>query len=113
LIKELLQTKININNITSELIHIAQNAGDSIMAVYKKETFNQQLKSDNILLTEADIASHNIIVNNLRQLTLDIPVLSEESKFIPWNERKQWNKYWLIDPLNGTKEFVKKWRIYD
>jgi 3'(2'), 5'-bisphosphate nucleotidase len=100
--------KINLDAKTSKLVHIAKDAGNSIMEIYEKETFNQQLKSDNSPLTEADVASHNVIINGLKQLTPDIPILSEESCDISWNERKQWCNYWLIDPLDGTKEFIKR-----
>ena len=93
---------------TNQLIQIAQNAGKAIMDIYKKETFNQQLKSDNSPLTEADITSNNIIIDGLKQLTPDIPILSEESSKVSWQERKRWNRYWLIDPLDGTKEFVNR-----
>src|SRR5690606_3733795 len=59
-------------------------------------------------LTLADMRSHEIIVNGLRELTPDIPVLSEEASDIPFSERKQWQRYWLVDPLDGTKEFVSR-----
>jgi len=100
--------KTSLDVTTKQLIQIAINAGNAIMDIYKKETFNQQLKSDNSPLTEADIASNNIIIGGLKQLTPNIPILSEESAEISWKERKQWDRYWLIDPLDGTKEFLKK-----
>jgi len=100
--------KTSLDVTTKQLIRIAKNAGNAIMDIYKKETFIQQLKSDNSPLTEADIASNNIIIGGLKQLTPNIPILSEESAEISWKERKQWNYYWLIDPLDGTKEFLKK-----
>jgi 3''(2''),5''-bisphosphate nucleotidase (EC 3.1.3.7) len=81
---------------------------EKILQIYNKESFDQQLKSDNSPLTEADIAAHNLIEKQLKLITPEIPVLSEESSSIPWQERKQWNYYWLIDPLDGTKEFIKK-----
>ena len=95
---------INVNKI----INIAHKAGEKILQIYNKESFDQQLKSDNSPLTEADIAAHNLIEKQLKLITPEIPVLSEESSSIPWQERKQWNYYWLIDPLDGTKEFIKK-----
>jgi 3'(2'), 5'-bisphosphate nucleotidase len=100
--------KTSLDVTTKQLIQIAINAGNAIMDIYKKETFNQQLKSDNSPLTEADIASNNIIIGGLKQLTPNIPILSEESAEISWKERKQWNYYWLIDPLDGTKEFINR-----
>ncbi len=100
--------KTNLDVTTEQLVQIAKNAGNAIMDIYKKATFSQQFKLDNSPLTEADIASNNIIISSLMQLTPNIPILSEESTEISWKERKQWNRYWLIDPLDGTKEFIKR-----
>ena len=96
--------KIDIDNI----IEIAKDAGDKILEVYNKKSFDYQLKIDNSPLTEADIASHNLITQQLNEITPTIPILSEESSTISWQERKQWDYYWLVDPLDGTKEFIKK-----
>jgi 3'(2'), 5'-bisphosphate nucleotidase len=65
-------------------------------------------KDDHSPLTAADLASHRTIVAGLRKLTPEIPVLSEESAALPFAERAQWRRYWLVDPLDGTKEFVKR-----
>jgi 3'(2'), 5'-bisphosphate nucleotidase len=65
-------------------------------------------KADNSPLTAADTAAHGIILEGLRKLPSQWPVLSEESKHIPYDERKRWEVYWLVDPLDGTKEFIKK-----
>ena len=59
-------------------------------------------------LTSADLASHRLITESLKKLTPDIPVLSEESSEIPYSERSSWENYWLIDPLDGTREFIKR-----
>jgi len=93
---------------TDDIIDIAKDAGDKILQIYNKESFNHQLKTDNSPLTEADIAAHNLIQQRLEIITPTIPILSEESSTIPWQERKQWDYYWLVDPLDGTKEFIKK-----
>ena len=82
-------------------------AGEAIMKVYKTD-FNIQIKKDSSPVTEADLASHEIITSNLKKLTPNIPVISEESCRIPLHERAKWGEYWLIDPLDGTKEFIKK-----
>jgi len=95
--------KIDIHKIN----HIAQKAGDEIMKIYQ-QAFDVAYKSDNSPLTKADIKSNEIIVNDLKYLYPDIPVLSEENKEIPYEERKNWKYFWLIDPLDGTKEFIKK-----
>jgi len=96
--------KIDINNI----VDIAKDAGDKILEIYNKESFDYQLKTDNSPLTEADVAAHNLIQQRLEKITPMIPILSEESSSISWQERKQWDYYWLVDPLDGTKEFIKK-----
>lgn len=90
----------------SPVIAIAREAGDAIMAIYQKD-FAVYEKSDASPLTEADLAAHNLIVKKLTELT-DYPILSEESADIDWQVRKQWQTYWLVDPLDGTKEFIKK-----
>ena len=95
---------INIENI----VNLSHDAGKLIFDIYQSNNFEQQLKSDSSPLTKADLASHNLIVNRLRELTPNIPILSEESINIAWQERKSWQEYWLIDPLDGTKEFIKK-----
>jgi len=86
---------------------LAMKAGDQIMDIYKRD-FQVENKSDSSPLTEADLASHHCIVDGLNALTPDIPVLSEESSINDLKGRISWRKYWLIDPLDGTKEFIKK-----
>lgn len=86
---------------------IAINAGKKIMAIYDMD-FDIYNKKDKSPLTEADLASHHHIINQLVALDTGFPILSEESADIDWNERKSWQTYWLIDPLDGTKEFIKK-----
>lgn len=90
-----------------ELLRLAREAGDAILKIYNTD-FNVERKHDNSPLTEADLASHRTIVNALARLTPEIPVLSEESVKIPFETRRSWNRYWLIDPLDGTREFVKR-----
>jgi len=91
-----------------DIVNLSHDAGKLILDIYQSDDFDEQLKSDSSPLTKADLASHNLIVNRLRELTPNIPILSEESTNIAWQERKSWQKYWLIDPLDGTKEFIKK-----
>ncbi|HID44214.1 MAG TPA: 3'(2'),5'-bisphosphate nucleotidase CysQ [Chromatiaceae bacterium] len=86
---------------------IAREAGEAILQIYADD-FDVQEKADNSPLTLADMASHHLIDAELRQLTPEIPVLSEESASLPYAERRQWSRYWLIDPLDGTREFVKR-----
>ena len=91
-----------------KLIAAAKAAGDAIMQVYESEDFGVETKADNSPLTKADLASNKVILEHLRSLTPDIPVLSEESKHLLFAERKDWTQFWLVDPLDGTKEFIKR-----
>lgn len=86
---------------------LAIRAGRSILEVYEK-AFDVEYKEDNSPLTEADRVSHQVILQGLHQLYPDIPVLSEEGKSISFNDRKAWKCFWLVDPLDGTKEFIKR-----
>ena len=78
-----------------------------ILQVYNTE-FAVQTKQDESPLTQADLAAHRVIAAGLQQLTPDIPIISEESVLPPFSERGQWQRYWLVDPLDGTKEFVNR-----
>ncbi|MGI9281237.1 MAG: 3'(2'),5'-bisphosphate nucleotidase CysQ [Endozoicomonas sp.] len=89
------------------IIEIARKAGDAIMSVYGRD-FATYEKKDESPLTEADLAAHEVIVAGLSELTSELPILSEESANISWQERSQWSSYWLVDPLDGTKEFIKR-----
>ncbi len=86
---------------------IAEAAGRAILAVYETE-FAVDAKDDDSPLTQADMASHRRIMAGLAALTPDVPVLSEEGGLPEFAERRQWRRYWLVDPLDGTKEFVKR-----
>ena len=94
----------------STLLFIAKEAaleaGTAIMQVYESMNFSVEYKKDNSPLTAADKAAHEIIKKKLA--TTSIPVLSEEDKMIPYEERRQWDYFWLVDPLDGTKEFIKR-----
>ena len=89
------------------VVDLAIQAGDAILEVYATD-FDVQEKADASPLTQADMASHRRIDRGLRALTPDIPVLSEESGLPDYAERSQWETYWLVDPLDGTKEFVNR-----
>ena len=95
------------NNEKRAVINLAKAAGEKIMAIYVQD-FEVDYKDDSSPLTQADLASHHCIVDGLRELTPQIPVLSEESSEDEKRNRMSWQTYWLIDPLDGTKEFVKK-----
>ena len=90
-----------------DIVHIAKEAGNAIMEIYKKD-FTIEYKDDKSPLTAADLKSNEIICNALATLYPRIPILSEENKEVPYVDRKDWNYFWLIDPIDGTKEFIKK-----
>ena len=87
---------------------LARQAGEAILTIYQDEALtNIQIKSDNSPVTAADLAAHHVIFAGLKQYTPDIPILSEEDP-CSWQERQHWQRYWLVDPLDGTKEFIKR-----
>jgi len=90
-----------------QLLDIARAAGQAILEVYHQD-FSVDQKDDDSPLTAADLASHRIIVQRLGELDPAIPILSEEGASIPYSTRSRWQRYWLIDPLDGTREFVKR-----
>ncbi len=100
-----------------EIVNIAKSAGDAIMEIYNRD-FTIEYKDDKSPLTEADLKSNEIIIDGLEALNStfniqhptfkSIPILSEEGKEIPYEERKHWEYFWCIDPIDGTKEFIKK-----
>jgi 3'(2'), 5'-bisphosphate nucleotidase len=90
-----------------DIIALALSAGQAVMEVYGTE-FKVDIKTDKSQLTEADRRSNNIISDGLKRLYPGIPVLSEEGGEIPYSIRKEWKTFWLVDPLDGTKEFIKR-----
>jgi len=86
---------------------IVARAGEAVMKVYDSG-FSVQHKADDSPLTLADLDSQRVILEGLGSLTPDIPVLSEESAQAPWEERRRWRELWVVDPLDGTREFVKR-----
>jgi len=95
-----------MKNLIQTAISASLAAGKAILEVYNSDDFEVELKSDNSPLTLADRKAHNVIVGFLEKT--EIPILSEEGKGISFEERKHWKKFWLVDPLDGTKEFVKR-----
>ncbi|MCC5914779.1 MAG: 3'(2'),5'-bisphosphate nucleotidase CysQ [Balneolaceae bacterium] len=92
---------------TQQIINIAKSAGEAILEYYQ-EANEVGRKSDDSPLTKADLAAHHVIVEGLNKLTPEIPVISEEGGVPVYDERKKWERFWLVDPLDGTKEFIKK-----
>jgi 3'(2'), 5'-bisphosphate nucleotidase len=87
---------------------LARRAGDAIMEIYQADDFGETRKADESPLTLADLAAHRVIVAGLREIDSDCPVLSEEDADIPLGVRQAWPRFWLVDPLDGTKEFIKR-----
>jgi 3'(2'), 5'-bisphosphate nucleotidase len=99
--------ELNLEYLCLNALSIARIAGKKILQIYDSE-YTVEHKQDNTPLTTADLAADKIIRSMLEELTPDIPVLTEESEFIPFKTREQWNRYWLVDPLDGTREFIKR-----
>ena len=86
-------------------IDAANDAGKAMLAIYSKD-FSVEYKKDSSPITDADRAAHEIIIEKLRKTPY--PIISEENKQISYSQRSKWDKYWLVDPLDGTKEFIKR-----
>ncbi len=99
-------TILIVQNNLSQLLKLAVDAGKAILEVYAT-AFSVELKEDRSPLTLADKCSNEILCNGLKNIG-GFPILSEENKQIPFEERKSWNQFWLVDPLDGTKEFIKR-----
>jgi 3'(2'), 5'-bisphosphate nucleotidase len=98
----------DLPSLAEALMPIVERAGAAIMRVYNDADFAVQRKEDDSPLTMADLESQRAILQGLSALTPDIPVLSEESAQAPWSERQAWRELWVVDPLDGTREFVKR-----
>ncbi len=98
---------MELHRLIEPVTSLARKAGDAILEVYATD-FAVQSKDDASPLTQADLASHRTIMAGLAELTPGVPVISEESGLPPFAERSLWTEYWLVDPLDGTKEFVKR-----
>ena len=90
------------------MTNLAREAGGAILEVYAESDFGVETKDDDSPLTRADLAAHKIIVAGLAAGAPEIPVLSEESTGITWQTRSSWDRYFLVDPLDGTKEFINR-----
>ncbi|WP_298533199.1 3'(2'),5'-bisphosphate nucleotidase CysQ [uncultured Algibacter sp.] len=97
---------MNIKRILNDLILLTEEAGKAVLEIYNSDALEVENKADLSPLTNADKDSHQILMNGLSKYGL--PVLSEEGKDIAYDERKNWELYWCIDPIDGTKEFIRK-----
>lgn len=100
-------TDLNERLLSEALVSLARRTGDRIMEIYRSADFSVEHKSDDSPVTTADLAAHQLLERKLRQL-LDIPLISEEQDQLSFSARSQWDRYWLIDPLDGTKEFLAR-----
>ena len=94
-------------NIIDELLLNVRRAGEACLEIYAKDDFGIQIKSDNSPVTQADLIVNRILTDALQRLTPDIPVISEEAN-LPYEERKDYSLFWILDPIDGTKEFIKR-----
>ena len=99
--------KHSLEHLARAACAIAERAAVAILEIYESD-FAVRHKDDRSPLTAADLAAHRLIVAGLREITPELPVLSEEAADIDWSERSRWTRYWLVDPLDGTREFVKR-----
>jgi len=97
----------NLPDIAESLLPIVERAGAAIMRIYDG-AITVQHKLDDSPLTLADLESQRVIVDGLKRQWPDIPILSEESAHAPWSERQGWRELWVVDPLDGTREFIKR-----
>lgn len=91
-----------------DVIEIARSAGQLVLEIYQHRNYEEFTKTDNTPVTSADLAAHKLIMERLSDLTPEIPVLSEEDADVSLAERQQWDRYWLVDPLDGTQEFIAR-----
>ncbi|PPK51388.1 3'(2'),5'-bisphosphate nucleotidase CysQ [Marinobacter persicus] len=95
------------SSLLPDVIRIADEASEKVLHIYQSE-FKVHFKEDNSPITAADLAANDIIVQGLRRVARDIPIVSEESAEAPWEERKHWRRFWLVDPIDGTKDFTQR-----
>ncbi|WP_404363773.1 3'(2'),5'-bisphosphate nucleotidase CysQ [Marinobacter sp.] len=98
---------MNYASLLPDVLKIAEAASQKVLEIYRTD-FKVEFKEDKSPLTAADTASHDVIDERLQRLTPDIPILSEESANAPWNQRRHWHRFWLVDPIDGTREFTNR-----
>ncbi len=98
----------DLSSLLEPLVALARRAGEAILRIYGQVDPGVTLKRDDSPLTRADLESHRILAAGLRELVPEIPVLSEEGAGIPYPQRRGWHRFWLVDPLDGTKEFLRR-----
>lgn len=101
-------TQRDLSHLIPQVISIAREAGQRILEIYQNKDYQAFTKADDTPVTTADLAAHKIIMQQLSELTPNIPILSEEDADISLKKRSQWDRYWLVDPLDGTQEFIAR-----
>jgi 3'(2'), 5'-bisphosphate nucleotidase len=99
---------MDLKELISDLSELSRYAGRAILDIYETDDFSVEFKDDDSPLTRADRRSHEVIVEGLKDIAPAIPVMSEEGSSVPFAERKEWKEFFLVDPLDGTKEFIKR-----
>jgi len=95
------------SSVLQDVIKVADEASERVLHIYQSD-FKVSFKDDSSPITAADMASHEVIVRGLRNISRDIPILSEEGVASSWEERRHWSRFWLIDPIDGTKDFTQR-----
>jgi len=98
---------MHYSSLLPDVIKIADEASERVLHIYQSD-FKVHFKEDNSPITAADLAANDIIFQGLRRVARDIPIVSEESAEAPWEERKHWRRFWLVDPIDGTKDFTQR-----
>ncbi|QTH62862.1 3'(2'),5'-bisphosphate nucleotidase CysQ [Psychrosphaera ytuae] len=96
----------DLKELATEVRHIAKRAGEAILEFFSDKDFEQFSKADESPVTSADFAANDVVINALKALTPNTPIVSEESEGLQLSDRESWSEYWLVDPLDGTQEFV-------
>ena len=99
---------MNLTKLLEPVIEIVQEAGRAIFDIYQSGDFEAHQKGDDTPVTSADLAANDVIMAGLKKLSVQYPIQSEESEPLPLAERKDWQRYWLVDPLDGTGEFIQR-----
>ena len=101
-------SKETIVEYIKHVVDFSRDAGDAIMKIYDQEDLGIESKKDESPLTMADLAANKILCDGLKKLNPDIPIISEENDDLDYTVRKDWDYCWIVDPLDGTKEFIKR-----
>jgi 3'(2'), 5'-bisphosphate nucleotidase len=102
------EADMSAHDLANAVLELARAAGTAVMDIYRRAELDVTLKDDRSPLTEADLVSHRMLVAGLERIAPGVPTLSEEEQAIAYEVRRAWPRFWLIDPLDGTKEFLRR-----